>query len=78
MNRLGDQKSTPKIVTTPRQQTTTNPLRLLIDKSVFLDLNTSYKQLGKLKECLTTIGVVCYYKECYLDSYFILKILEYR
>jgi hypothetical protein len=59
MNRLGDQKSTPKLAIAPRQQTTkTNPLRLLIDKFVFLDLNTSYKNLGKLKECLTTIGVV--------------------
>jgi hypothetical protein len=37
-----------------------NPLRLLIEKLVFLDINTSYKHSSKLKECLTTIGVVSF------------------
>ena len=74
MNRLGDQSSTPTNVQKvkssnktplilsrtpqPSSTKTLNPLRLLIEKLVFLDLNTSYKHLGKLKECLITIGVV--------------------
>ncbi len=34
-----------------------NPLRLLVGKSVFLDLN-SYKPLSKVRECLSLIGSV--------------------
>ena len=58
MNRLGDKTTATSKTFSARQQKSANPLRLLIEKSVFLDLNTSYKHLGKLKECLITIGVV--------------------
>lgn len=36
-----------------------NPLRQLIDKIVYLDLN-NYKSLYKVKKCLDSIGAVNY------------------
>ncbi len=39
-------------------QQKTNPLRLLVGKLVFLDLNSSYKPLNKVKECLNLIDAV--------------------
>jgi hypothetical protein len=35
-----------------------NPLRLLVNKQVFLDLNR-YKHLTQLRKCLSLIGAVC-------------------
>lgn len=35
-----------------------NPLRLLIGKIVFLDINNSYKVLNKVKECMKLINAV--------------------
>lgn len=40
-----------------------NPLRLLVDKVVFLDLN-SYKPLEKVKECLTSLDAVSNQTNC--------------
>ena len=42
----------------PQSASTSNPLRLLVGKLVFLDLNSSYKPLSKVKECLSLIGAV--------------------
>ncbi|CAF0745024.1 unnamed protein product [Brachionus calyciflorus] len=39
----------------PPQKTSTNPLRLLVGKLVFLDIQNSYKLLNKVKECLNLI-----------------------
>lgn len=36
----------------------TNPLRLLIGKVVFLDINNSYKILNKVKECMKLVDAV--------------------
>ena len=40
-----------------------NPLKQLVGKSVYLDLNNSYKLLKKVKECLSYIEAVslCFY-----------------
>lgn len=40
---------------TPKRQSS-NPLVLLVGKLVFLDLNSSYKPLSKVKRCLNLIG----------------------
>lgn len=73
MNRLGDQqqnkhhqqqqlefKNSPKTPTSTINNSTSNLLRLLIGKIVYLDINTSYKYLGKVKDCLITIGAVSF------------------
>jgi hypothetical protein len=71
MNRLGDQqhkqhqqqqsqlKNSPNSTTTSTTNKS-NSLRLLIGKIVYLDINTSYKYLGKVKDCLITIGAVSF------------------
>lgn len=41
-----------------QQQSSSNPLRLLVGKLVFLDIQNSFKQLNKVKECLTLIEAV--------------------
>lgn len=58
---------TPTNATTPgtpnnRANTTSkkNPLILLVGKLVFLDLNSTYKPLNKVKQCLNQIGAVSY------------------
>ena len=47
---------------TPRtgQKQSSNPLILLVGKLVFLDLNSSYKPLNKVKQCLNLIGAVSF------------------
>ena len=42
------------------QKQSSNPLILLVGKLVFLDLNSSYKPLNKVKQCLNLIGAVSY------------------
>ena len=44
-------------IKTPAKRKSYNPLRSLVGKSVFLDLNF-YKLVGKLRECLNLIEVV--------------------
>lgn len=45
---------------TPKRQSS-NPLVLLVGKLVFLDLNSSYKPLSKVKRCLNLIGAVSHF-----------------
>ena len=52
-----DKSKQPPAITTTTTKPQSNPLRLLVDKVVFLDLN-SYKPLGKVKECLNSIDAV--------------------
>lgn len=37
-----------------------NPLRLLVGKLVFLDLTVNYKPINKIKECLSLIEAVIF------------------
>ena len=43
---------------TPTRRESSNPLVLLVGKLVFLDLNSSYKPLSKVKQCMNLIGAV--------------------
>ncbi len=48
------------LTNTPKtgHKSSSNPLILLVGKMVFLDLNSSYKPLNKVKQCLNLIGAV--------------------
>jgi len=46
------------IPSTQSPNTSGNPLRKLVDKHVYLDLNNSYKHKHKVKECLQFIESV--------------------
>ena len=54
---VSQEKNTLISTTNSIQSTSGNPLRSLVGKIVFLDLN-SYKLSEKVKECLNLIGAV--------------------
>ena len=56
---LAVSKTVDQQTTVAREKQSSNPLRLLDNKLVFLDLNT-YKMLNKVKECLRLIDVVSF------------------
>ena len=53
-----EEKETTTKASCPEKKQTSNPLRLLVGKLVFLDLTVTYKPINKIKECLSLIEAV--------------------
>jgi hypothetical protein len=53
-------QSQSQVTSGEKTSTGSNPLRLLVNATVFLDLNSSYKPINKVKSCLQQIDAVIY------------------